>query len=285
MNLENTQTANNLLKAFTKELETSAEYSYYAFIARETGNEHAAELLEAVAKNEAEHARHEFFFLRELGDLKTGLGNAVRGEAEDATVFYPRAAEVAESEGLTEVADFFRGLVKYETRHGELFRQLLEGEQGGEAWKGRTVGSSAVVMAQIMLPSQANPAGYVHGGELMKLMDNAAGAVAARHSRSNVVTALVEDINFLHPVRIGDLVTVEGKLTFVSRSSMSVRLDVYVEDLFGGERAHALTAYYIMVALGPDGRPGEIPPLIVTTEEEEHLYQEALARYEARKRR
>jgi acyl-CoA hydrolase len=138
-------------------------------------------------------------------------------------------------------------------------------------------------MAQVMLPDQANPAGFVHGGELMKLMDNAAGVVAARHSRSNIVTAMVEDIIFHNPVRIADLVIIHAKMTFTSRSSMEVQIEVDTESLLAGTRLRALTAYFIMVALDAQGKATEVPPLIISTEAEERLYNEGLARYQARK--
>jgi len=144
-----------------------------------------------------------------------------------------------------------------------------------------------VEMAQVMLPEQANPAGFVHGGELMKVMDNAAGVVAARHSGGNVVTGLVQDIKFISPVRVGDLVIVRGKLTFVSRSSMEVRVEVETESLFGehtGQRAPALTALFIMVALDLQGKARQVPGMIVSTEEEEKLFNEAQHRYESRKK-
>jgi acyl-CoA hydrolase len=153
----------------------------------------------------------------------------------------------------------------------------------GESFKGRTVEYSTIEMASLILPHQTNPAGFAHGGELMKLMDNAAGVVAARHCRSNVVTALVEDIKFLSPVRITDMVIVRGKLTFVSRSSMEVQIIVEAEDLVTGKMRPALTAYFVMVSVDLNGKSLEVSPLIVNTEEEDRLFNEGLARYEARK--
>jgi acyl-CoA hydrolase len=138
-------------------------------------------------------------------------------------------------------------------------------------------------MAQMMLPLQANPAGFVHGGELMKLMDNCAGVVAVRHCRTNIVTATVEDIRFQSAVRVGDLAIVRGKITFTSRSSMEVRIDVEAEDLLSGQKRPAVTAHFVMVALGADGRPVEVPPLILSTEEEQKLFDEGQVRYEGRR--
>ena len=117
----------------------------------------------------------------------------------------------------------------------------------------------------------------------MKLMDNAAGVVAARHSHTNVVTALVEDINFRSPVRVGDLVIVHGRITFTSRSSMEIQIEVEAENLLTGKRLQVLTSYYIMVAVDLEGKPIEVPSLKVSTEEEERLFNEGMARYQARK--
>ncbi|MDO8690097.1 MAG: acyl-CoA thioesterase [Dehalococcoidia bacterium] len=149
---------------------------------------------------------------------------------------------------------------------------------------GRTAAYSSVTMAQVMQPSHANVAGNVHGGEVMMMMDNAAGVVACRHSRSITVTARVESIEFLQPIYVGNLVTIEARLTFVSKHSMEVGMDVVTEDLTTGIQIQALTAFFIMVALDEKGRPKEVPPLSVQTDEERRLFQDGLSRYEGRKR-
>ena len=150
--------------------------------------------------------------------------------------------------------------------------------------EGRAISYSAVTMAQVMLPSQANAAGNVHGGEIMMMMDNAAGVVASRHARANVVTARVESIDFYQPIYVGNLVTIDAHLTFVSRHTMEVGMEVVAEDLPTGSQAQALTAFFIMVALDEKGRPKEIPPLVVQTDEEKARFEDGLRRYEERKR-
>ena len=86
--------------------------------------------------------------------------------------------------------------------------------------KGKTVDQSMVTLSQMMLPAHANPSGiFIHGGEIMKLMDTAAGVAAVRHARSPVVTLRAEGINFFHPIRVGNYVTVTAKLTYTSTSS------------------------------------------------------------------
>ncbi|HEY40461.1 MAG TPA: hypothetical protein G4O18_01220 [Dehalococcoidia bacterium] len=283
MELKGSKTEEVLMKAFSAEVGVSARYRYFAGAAREAGLEQIADLFEATAMNEAEHARHEFEFLGGSGDVVENLEEAIKGEHAEATRFYKEAAETAAGEGFTEVADFFNRMRKVEAKHEKNFRDILAGLEKGGEFEGRTVGHSAVEMAQVMLPDQANPAGFVHGGELMKLMDNAAGVVAARHCRTNIVTGRVEDIVFHSPVRVGSLVIVHGKLTFTSRSSMEVQVRVEMENLLAGERVEALTAYFVMVALDAEGRPATVPTLILSTEEEERLFGEGKTRYEARK--
>lgn len=283
MPLKGSKTEEHLRRAFARELHAQAYYRYYAEAARAAGLEQVAEMFLTTAQNEAEHAWHEFQFLNGTSDTVANLRAAVEREHEEATVLYPEAARVAREEGFDEVADFFERMGKVEARHEQNFSELLGTLDKGEVAKGRTVGHSEVWMAQLMLPEQANPAGFVHGGELMKLMDNAAGVVAARHSRANPVTAMVEDINFHTPVRVGELVLVHAKVTFVSRSSMEIKIEVDAENLLTGERRRALSAYYVMVAVDLKGKAVEVPPLIVITEEEEKLFNAGLERYQQRK--
>ena len=116
-------------------------------------------------------------------------------------------------------------------------------------------------LAQLVLPNQANPAGNVHGGEIMKLMDSAAGVAAQRHSRSNVVTARVDELNFKHPVYVGNLVTCNAHVIYTGNSSMEVFVTVETENMMTGEKFVALTAFFTMVALDDNGKPKKIPQL------------------------
>ncbi|MEN6466970.1 MAG: acyl-CoA thioesterase [Syntrophaceae bacterium] len=147
---------------------------------------------------------------------------------------------------------------------------------------GKRVSDSSVVMAQQMNPQDANPAGNVHGGVLMKLIDTAAGAVAVRHSRSNAVTASVDRMDFHNPVFVGDMVTLQASLNLVGRTSMEVGVRVVSENLFSGEQRHTVSAYMTFVALDKNGRPIELPPLILETNEEKRRNREAKARRQAR---
>lgn len=149
---------------------------------------------------------------------------------------------------------------------------------------GKTVSHSQVIMSNVMLPQHANQSGNVHGGEIMKMMDSAAGVVARRHSRSNVVTARVDELEFHLPVHIGNVVTCHGKLTFVGKSSMEISVTVTVEDVRKDEPAQkALSAYFTFVALDDTGKSRQVPPLELENEEERRLYEQGRQRYLAHK--
>ncbi len=145
--------------------------------------------------------------------------------------------------------------------------------------EGRTVEHSFITMTQMVLPEQGGRAGFAHGGEIMKLMDNAAGVVGIRHAHSDLVTARVEGINFYRPIKVWDLVIITAYLTFVGRSTMEVRVEVYREDAAKEKREHALTAYFIMVAVDSDGKPTEVPPLILSSDRERELWRQGEQRY------
>lgn len=150
--------------------------------------------------------------------------------------------------------------------------------------KSKTVEQSRVCIGSLMQPDQSNIAGNVHGGEIMKLMDNTAGIVARKHARSNVVTARVDKLEFHLPIHIGNLVTFQGQLSFVGSKSMEVLVTVLVEDLAKEEPPKlALTAYFTMVALDKAGKPTAVPSLEITNDEEQKLYEEGKQRYLANK--
>ena len=148
----------------------------------------------------------------------------------------------------------------------------------------RTIWDSTVVIAQVMNPLDANPAGNVHGGTIMKLIDTAAAASAIKHSRSNCVTASIDRLDFHHPVFVGDLVTLRACLNHTGRTSMEVGVRVESQNLFTGEIRHTVSAYMTFVALGPDGKPTAIPPLVLEMPEEKRRSTEAKARRQMRQR-
>lgn len=144
----------------------------------------------------------------------------------------------------------------------------------------KTVEQTKVEVGCLMQPEQANIAGNIHGGEVLKLMDNSAGIVASRHAGSNVVTARVDRVEFHYPIHIGNFVNCKSKMTFVGRSSMEVSVTVLVEDVFKDEEPKvALTGYFTFVALDSDGKPRVVPSLEITNEEEQKIYDESQKRY------
>jgi acyl-CoA hydrolase len=147
--------------------------------------------------------------------------------------------------------------------------------------EGRDVAHSAITMSQMVWPDMAGRAGFAHGGEIMKLMDGAAGVAAVKHCHRDSVTARVEGINFHQPVRLYDLVTVNACLTFVGRSSMEVLVEVWAERIAEETKVRALTAYFVMVAIDETGRPAEVPPLMVTSDREKALWEQGRRRYQA----
>ncbi len=148
--------------------------------------------------------------------------------------------------------------------------------------QGKTVKESRVIVSQVMLPQDANPAGNVHGGTIMKLIDSAAGVVAVRHSRKNAVTASVDRIDFHHPAYIGDLLIIMASLNLTGRTSMEIGARVEAENLLSGERRHIASAYLTFVALDEQGRPTSVPPVIPETDDEKRRNREAVERRKMR---
>ena len=147
---------------------------------------------------------------------------------------------------------------------------------------GKTVRESAIVMAQMMNPEDANPVGNVHGGIIMRLIDTAAGAAAVRHARKIAVTASIDRLDFISPIYIGDVVSFKASVNLVGRTSMEIGVRVEAETLLTGVTRKAASAYLTYVALGKDGHPVEIPPLILETDEDIRRNCEANARREMR---
>jgi acyl-CoA hydrolase len=147
----------------------------------------------------------------------------------------------------------------------------------------KRVADSATVMSRTMQPPDANVWGNVHGGAIMRMVDEAGGAVAVRHSRRPCVTVAMDSMTFKQPVYIGDLLTVHACLTYVGRTSMEVEARIEAENLRTGEVRHAGTSYLIYVALDDHGRPTPVAPLELCGEEERERWLAAERRRERRK--
>jgi acyl-CoA hydrolase len=142
----------------------------------------------------------------------------------------------------------------------------------------RRVSDSQTQLIQWMGVTDANSAGFIHGGVVMKLCDEAAGAAAVKHSRCRVVTAGVDRMAFLTPVHVGELVTFSASVNAAWRTSMEVGVRVDAEDPRTGERRHTNSAYLTMVAVDEEGRPVEVPKLIAESVEQQAREAEAQVR-------
>ena len=134
------------------------------------------------------------------------------------------------------------------------------------------------MLAQVMLPGDANSHGNVHGGTLMKLADTAGGTCASRHTRSLVVTVVMDSMTFEQPVLVGDLVMLHAEVTWTGTTSIETRVTIEAENVVAGEVRHISTAYFVYVGVGPDGSKVPVRPLAVTTPEEQAHWDEAVAR-------
>lgn len=132
----------------------------------------------------------------------------------------------------------------------------------------KPVSASRVTLALLMQPMDANHHGNVHGGVIMRLMDEAGGSAAMRHAGRPVVTVVVDQVLFREPIHIGDLVTFTASLTYVGRTSLETRIEVTAQNLLTGERTHTNTAYFVYVALDEAGHPTPVPPLQPETDDE-----------------
>ncbi|KAF6243774.1 acyl-CoA thioesterase [Nitrosopumilus sp. b1] len=133
-----------------------------------------------------------------------------------------------------------------------------------------------------MFPTDANPAGNVFGGEILKQIDTVAGIVAQRHCESNAVTASIDRVNFLKPVYVGNALVLHAQINYVHRSSMEIEVAVEAEDLRTGKKVLTNTAFVTMVALGENGKPTPVPELILETDDEKKRFQEGEKRMQQR---
>ncbi len=142
----------------------------------------------------------------------------------------------------------------------------------------RRIDDSRVTLSLLMGPADANLHGNVHGGNIMKLMDEAGASAAMRHARRAVVTVAVDQVLFREPIHLGDLVTLTAELTYVGRTSMETRIEVTAQNLLTGQSTHTNTAYFVYVALDENSRPAPVPPLQLEGPDEQRHWEAAQAR-------
>jgi uncharacterized protein (TIGR00369 family) len=144
----------------------------------------------------------------------------------------------------------------------------------------KSVNYSRTTITELMIPAYANFGGKIHGGILLSLMDKAAYACASKHAGTYVVTVTVEGVNFLQPIEVGELVSLHASVNYVGRSSMVIGIRVIAENVRTGVQKHTNTSYFTMVAKDDDGKPTEVPPLLLETKEDIRRFMEAIKRRE-----
>jgi uncharacterized protein (TIGR00369 family) len=141
------------------------------------------------------------------------------------------------------------------------------------------------MLSQLMHPEHANLLGNVHGGWIMKLVDEAGALTCMRHAQRKVVTVTIDSMDFRQPIRIGDLVILKAEVSYTGRTSMEASVEVHAENPITGEQMHTNTAYLVYVALDDAGRPTPVPPLLAETDEEQQKLEQGKVRQEQRLKR
>jgi len=144
--------------------------------------------------------------------------------------------------------------------------------------KPKTTRASRISIAQLMQPEHANNLGHVHGGWIMKLVDEAGALACMRHAQKRVVTVAVDSLVFREPIKIGDLIILNAEVTYTGHTSLEAQVQVVAENPVTGERTHTNNAYLVYVALDDEGRPTSVPALITETEEEKQRMEQAKKR-------
>ncbi len=147
-----------------------------------------------------------------------------------------------------------------------------------------TVEASKITLSELMLPSHSNFSGKIHGGYLLKLMDQIAFACASKYSGCYCVTASVDTVDFLNPVDVGELVTLKASVNYVGKTSMVVGIRVTSEHIQTGVKKHCNSSYFTMVAKDENGQNVEVPKLILSNLEEVRRFYDSINRIENKKR-
>jgi uncharacterized protein (TIGR00369 family) len=149
----------------------------------------------------------------------------------------------------------------------------------------KTVSSSGITISQLMLPSNTNFSGKIHGGYILSLMDQIAFACASKFSGNYCVTASVDTVDFLKPINVGELVTMKASVNFVGKSSMVIGIRVEAENIQTGEANHCNSSYFTMVAKDKEGKNALVPGLLLSSLEEVRRFENCLKQIALRKER
>ena len=142
----------------------------------------------------------------------------------------------------------------------------------------KPVSASRITISQLMHPEHANLLGNVHGGWIMKLVDEAGALSCMRHAQKKVVTVAIDSMTFRQPIKLGDLVILNSEVTYTGHTSMEVAVEVLAENPITGERIETNTAYLVYVALDDNGKPVVVPQLLAESDEEKRKLTEAKER-------
>jgi uncharacterized protein (TIGR00369 family) len=142
----------------------------------------------------------------------------------------------------------------------------------------KTVSASRISIAQLMQPEHSNNQGNVHGGWIMKLVDEAGALACMRHAQQRVVTVAVDRLTFRQPIKLGDLVILNAEVSYVGKTSMEAEVQVTAENPVTGERVHTNTAYLVYVALDSSGRPVKVAPLQPENEDQKQRMEAGKSR-------
>lgn len=146
----------------------------------------------------------------------------------------------------------------------------------------KAISASRISIAQLMLPEHANTHGNVHGGWIMKLVDEAGALACMRHAQRRVVTVAIDQMTFQQPIQIGDLIILTAEVSYVGRTSLEAEVCVVAENPVTGQQIHTNTAYLLYVALDEDGNATQVPALIAETLDDEKRMKEAEKRQQHR---
>lgn len=149
----------------------------------------------------------------------------------------------------------------------------------------KNASDSRTIMTQLIFPSDTNHHDTMFGGKLMEYMDKAAAIAAMRHARMRVVTASTDSLDFLAPIRVGEVIEIEAFVTWTSRSSMEIYVSVTSENLYTGSRTVTVTAFFTFVGLDEHGKPVQVPGVQPQSELERTLHLSAPVRHQLRKKR
>lgn len=150
---------------------------------------------------------------------------------------------------------------------------------------GKTVAQSVTEMTELVLPNDSNMLGNILGGRVMHFIDLAAAITCARHAGHVAVTASMDSVDFRHPIRVGQVIQLQARLNWAGSTSMEVEVQVFCQDMRAGTRVLTSTAFLTFVALDDEGHPVRVPPLVLTTRDEERRFREAEERRAERLRR